>query len=755
MKEDIASSELDSARGDDFFGYRIPVLLRRPFAAALEYRYAVPLPPGSFVRVPLGKNHVIGCVWDMDCDVPSELAPFTSPSWPMKKLRPIDAPLDFPALPLSLRRFVCWAAAYYLMPPGMMLGPVIRMVEFLTRHGKGSETVKIGWQRSSEPVPEHFRLTPQRKAVLKACEGSGKIISTEYFAEKSGAGVSVFKKLEEAGLLEKRPLPDVAEKRLDPFFACPVLSPEQAEIAASLKQYVKESVFRTELLQGVTGSGKTEVYFEAIAQALDAKKQVLVLLPEIALTAQWKRRVEERFGAAPLIWHSELTPRARSKVFEKVLSGAPCLVVGARSALFLPFANLGLIVVDEEHEATFKQEEGVIYHGRDMAILRAKLVNCPVFLASATPSLETLVNAQAGRYGWHQMKKRYGSAAPPVINVIDMKTHPPEKGDFMSPVLVAEVKATLERGEQVLLFLNRRGYAPLTLCRKCGFRFRCDQCSAWLVLHHKRRRMQCHHCDHVLPAPHSCPECGSEEDLAAIGPGVERIAEEAAKYFPEARQLCLTSDLTNSQNLLQEMVAKIESGAINLLIGTQLVAKGWHFPKLTLVGAIDADLGLGGGDLRAGERTMQLLTQVAGRAGREERPGRVFLQSYLPEHPVMQSLAQADFEKFMALEENVRRPGYWPPFGRMAAIIIRSGNVKQAEDWAWKMGGLAPREEGVTILGPAPAPLAFLRGWHRFRLLLRVKRGIALQPLLRKWLDQEKPPTGIDVDIDVDPISFL
>ncbi|QCE33078.1 primosomal protein N' [Acetobacteraceae bacterium] len=749
MKKDIALSLKEK---EDDLGHRIHVLLRRPFETALEYRYVVPLPPGRFVRVPLGRSEVIGCVWDQGSDVPKELAPIAPKSWPMKKLRPISAVLDFPALPLSLRRFVNWASAYYLMPPGMMLGPVIRMVEFLILNGKGAE--KRGWRQTQKIIPQDFKVTKQRQAVLDVVAG-GEIFSTETLLAKSGVGVSVLKKLEDAALLEKVALPSLGEVELDPFFKKPNLSPEQAAAGHFLREMVKKSEFQTDLLQGITGSGKTEIYFEAIAQALEEKKQVLVLLPEIALTAQWKKRFKARFGSAPLVWHSELTPRARSKVFEEALSERPCLIVGARSALFLPFTHLGLIVIDEEHEATFKQEEGVIYHGRDMGILRANLEKCPVILASATPSLETLMNAQAGRYHWQKITERYGAAVPPSIEMIDLKEASPEKGDFLSPKLIEEVKATLGRGEQALLFLNRRGYAPLTLCRKCGFRFRCDCCSAWLVQHQQRRRMQCHHCDHVTAVPVSCPECGSEEDLATIGPGVERIAEEAFRHFPEAHQLCMTSDLTTSQMQMQEMVGKIESGEINLLIGTQLVAKGWHFPKLTLVGAVDADLGLGGGDLRAGERTMQLLSQVAGRAGRAEKPGKVYLQTYLPEHPVMQSLQKGDFESFMQLEEAARRPGFWPPYGRLAAIVIISENLKQAEDYAWKLGACAPQGEGVVVLGPAPAPLSFLRGQHRYRLLLRVKRGIALQPVLREWLSREKMPKHLRVDIDIDPVSFL
>ncbi|HTI02392.1 MAG TPA: primosomal protein N', partial [Acidisoma sp.] len=431
------------------------------------------------------------------------------------------------------------------------------------------------------------------------------------------------------------------------------------------------------------------------------------------------------------------------------------VVVGARSALFLPFSDLGLIIVDEEHESAFKQEEGVIYHARDMAVVRARLEAVPITLVSATPSLETQTNAQSGRYGQLILAARHGGAALPQVAAIDLRLHPPERGKFLAPPMVQAIAETLARGEQAMLFLNRRGYAPLTLCRHCGHRFACPHCTAWLVEHRARRILQCHHCGHVAPVPEACPACEEQDSLTAVGPGVERITEEVTQLFPEARRLVMASDTIGGPEGAALAAQKIMDRVVDIVIGTQIVAKGWHFPHLTLVGVIDADLGLAGGDLRAGERTLQLLHQVAGRAGRAEAPGHVLLQSFSPEHPVIQALVGGDIGAFMAAEAESRRPGHWPPFGRLAALIVFGEDMGETERVAAALGRAAPHGEGIEVLGPAPAPLAMLRGRHRRRLLLRTRRDIAVQPILRRWLAEVVIPRGVRVDIDVDPVSFM
>jgi primosomal protein N' (replication factor Y) len=541
----------------------------------------------------------------------------------------------------------------------------------------------------------------------------------------------------------------------DPAHPGPTLSDAQAQAARALRASVAAKTFAVTLLDGVTGSGKTEVYLEAVAQALRIGKQALILLPEIALSVQFLQRFEARFGAAPAVWHSELTPATRRDNFKAVAEGRCKVVVGARSALFLPFPNLGLIVVDEEHESAFKQEDGVMYHARDMAVVRARLSAAPVVLVSATPSLESVQNAAAGRYARLDLPARHGGATLPKITALDLRAEPPERGKFLSPLLIKAVQDTLGRGEQAMLFLNRRGYAPLTLCRHCGHRMACPNCTAWLVEHKSHKRLICHHCGHGVAMPEVCPACEAAESFAPIGPGVERIEEEVRAAFPDARILVMASDLITGPKQAAEAANLISAQKIDIIIGTQMVAKGWHFPHLTLVGVVDADLGLAGGDLRAGERTVQMLHQVAGRAGRAEAPGAVLLQTYAPEHPVMQALLSGNLAAFMAQEARERRPGHWPPFGRLAALIISAADEKLADQTARAFARTAPHGPGIEVLGPAPAPFALLRGRHRRRLLLKTAKDIAIQPLLRDWLARTDIQKTARVDVDVDPVSFM
>ena len=541
----------------------------------------------------------------------------------------------------------------------------------------------------------------------------------------------------------------------DPALPGPALSPAQAAAAAALCAPVRAGQFAVTLLDGVTGSGKTEVYLEAVAEALRQKRQVLVLLPEIALSIQVLERFTARFGTPPAMWHSELTPAQRRETFRAVAEGRADVVVGARSALFLPFADLGLIVVDEEHESAFKQEDGVMYHARDMAVVRAKLGACPAVLVSATPSLESVENAAQGRYRKVDLPARHGGAALPAIAAIDLRQDPPERGKFISPRLLAAMHETLARGEQAMLFLNRRGYAPLTLCRKCGHRLACPHCAAWLVEHRAHARLICHHCGHTIAKPAQCPSCEAENSFVPIGPGVERIAEEVAEAFPETEALVMASDIIAGPAQAAEAARRINAREVGIIIGTQMVAKGWHFPLLTLVGVVDADLGLGGGDLRAGEHTVQMLHQVAGRAGRAEAPGEVLLQTFSPGHPVMAALVAGDLDGFVAREAEARRPGFWPPYGRLVAVIVSAAEAAAADAVAGALGRAAPSLPGVVVLGPAPAPLSVLRGRHRRRLLLKARREVAVQAVVRDWLAAVAVPGGVRVAVDVDPVSFL
>jgi primosomal protein N' (replication factor Y) (superfamily II helicase) len=736
----LKSPPLFATEGDPNFAprkRRVPVLLPYPFAGPFDY--AVPagsdFGPGDIVLVPLNNRQEVGVVWD---------AP-SGPGVPDKKLKPVSARVDAPPLPAALRKFVDWVAGYTLTPPGGVMAMALR-VNALT-----PPQPTPGWRAA--PPPEGARLTPQRRRVLAAL--GEKTMAGAELARLADVGGSVIRGMADAGLLEAAPVP------MDAPFARPDLShpanlsEPQQEIALELRQAVRDEAFSVTLLDGVTGSGKTETYLEAVAACVALGKQALILLPEIALSAQFLARFERRFGVPPAVWHSDLSSRTRRVTWRAVAEGSASVVVGARSALFLPFPELGLVIVDEEHETAFKQEDGVVYHARDMAVVRARLADAPAILVSATPSLETLANVEAGRYRHLQLKTRHAGAALPTIEAIDLRLHQPPRGKFLSPVLIEAMRDCFARGEQAMLFLNRRGYAPLTLCRACGHRLACPNCTAWLVEHRARRELTCHHCGHTEPTPPACPVCKAENTLAPIGPGVERITEEAAELFPAARRLVMASDTMPGPHAAAEAARAIEAREVDLLIGTQIVAKGWHFPHLTLVGVVDADLGLAGGDLRASERTVQLLHQVAGRAGRAEAPGRVLLQTFAPAHPVMEALISGDLGEFYAREADARRPGHWPPFGRLAALIVSADTADAADRVAQALGREAPGGEGILVLGPTPAPLAILRGRHRRRLLLKTRREIAVQPILHEWLSKVPVPRGTRVDVDVDPVSFL
>ncbi len=715
----------------------VQVLL--PLALDDAYTYLVPegmvLGEGDYVRVPLGPRQVIGVVWAVGGDAPDTA-----------KLRAVTEKFEAPAMPELHRQFIGWVAQYYLEQPGSVLRMALRVPEAL-----GGPRQQIACRATGR---EPGKLTSQRARVLDVA-GDGLARSTAELAREAGVGASVVKGLVKLGALEAVALPAMAA------FAEPELNHNRVELsdgqqlaAGDLRKAVTARRFSVSLLDGVTGSGKTEVYFEAMAAALAQGRQVLLLLPEIALTGSFLRRVEERFGVAPAEWHSAVRPRERERVWRGVASGEARIVVGARSALFLPWLRPGLIVVDEEHEPAFKQAEGVNYHARDMAVLYGSLGGFPVILASATPSLETLWNADMGRYSHVRLAARYGKAELPDVELLDMRAENMPSGEWMAPALTDAVVETLGKGDQALLFLNRRGYAPLTLCRTCGFRVACPQCASWLVEHRFRGRLACHHCGHEEPVPDSCPSCGSENTLVPCGPGVERLAEEAAQRFPDARIAILSSDLSRGA-VLKEILRDIARGDYNLIIGTQLVAKGHHFPQLTLAGVIDADLALETTDPRAGERTWQMLAQVSGRAGRGDKTGRALVQTYMPDHPLMRALADGDRDGFLAHESDIRKRAMLPPFGRMAGIVISGADRDETGRFAQSLLGFVPDARDVQVLGPAPAPLSMVRGRHRFRYLVMCARDVDIQAYLRQWLSGIKPRGSLRLAIDVDPYSFL
>lgn len=719
---------------------RVRILHTNPALGPLDYRvpYGMAVEPGSIVRVPLGPREMVGVVWEEEA-LPTETVGDN-------RLRNVIEAYDLPPIGAPLRRLIEWTADYYLAPPQAVLRMALSSAAALEG---GRTTIEY---RLSGKVPD--KLTPQRaQAIERIGERQGLIRELATIADVSEA---VIRGLVKLGVIEGVEVAlDLPFAMPDPAFAPPALSGAQVDAANDLVAMVKAREFAPVLLDGVTGSGKTEVYFEAIAQALRDGRQTLVLLPEIALTEPFLRRFADRFGHVPVAWHSDLRQSQRRRAYRAIANGEALVTVGARSSLYLPYRNLGLIVVDEAHETSFKQEEGVQYHARDAAVMRGHFEKVPVILATATPAIETRQQVAQGRYRELKLPGRYGAAQMPSVAAINLVQTPPDRGRWLAPPLVEAMAATLGRGEQSLLFLNRRGFAPLTLCRHCGHRFQCPNCTAWMVEHRLTNRLQCHHCGHVEPPPRACPECKEEDALVACGPGVERIADEVGILFPEARRAVVTSDTLWSPAKAAEFVGRMEAGEIDIVIGTQLVTKGYHFPNLTLVGVVDADLGLQGGDLRAAERSFQQIMQVAGRAGRGVKPGHVFLQTHEPDAPVMRALVAGDAESFYAAETEARRMANAPPFGRFAAIIVSSEALREAQDVAEKISKSAPTVEGMEVYGPAPAPLAMLRGRHRQRLLVHARRALDVQDVLRDWLGALDWPRSVRVSVDIDPYSFV
>ena len=721
-------------------GALIGVLTTQPLDRVLDYR----APEGgcfvgAFVEVPLGPRKVLGVVWG-----PGQ------GNWDISKVRSVIRVLDAPPMREELQAFLTKAGDYTLTPMSAMLRLATRAP------GLGDPPSMRKIYRLGDGRPE--RETDARRRVLNALEELGGLsLTLGELAEAAGVTQSVVKGLVKLGCVREEESPrDTAFPYLDPDLPPKDLADDQAQAAAHLRDKVASGNYGTTLLHGVTGSGKTEVYLEAVAECLRQGRQALVLLPEIALTAEFLTRVQERFGAKPAEWHSGVTMTERRRVWKMIGEGSAQMVIGARSALFLPFQQLGLIVVDEEHDTSYKQEEGVLYNARDMAVLRASLNGAQVVLASATPSLETWANAEAGKYEKLTLKSRFGESVMPEMRALDMRGEKLPADRWISEQMRVAVQMRVDAGEQALLFLNRRGYAPITICRACGHQVGCEHCDARMVEHRFLKRLICHQCGESAPIPDKCPSCEAEGRMAPVGPGVERLAEEAEKLFPDARISVLSSDMYGSARALKAEIEGIANGGADIIIGTQLVAKGHNFPLLTLVGVIDADLGLQGSDLRAAERTFQLMRQVAGRAGRAVKPGVALLQSYQPEHPVIRAILNGDEENFWQAEADERRAAGMPPYGRMAGIILSSTDVQEVFDLgnALARNDAALRKIGAQVFGPAPAPIARVRGRHRVRLLVKADKGAPLQAALADWVRPYKLKGDLRLAIDIDPQSF-
>lgn len=721
----------------------VGVLLPLPFDKPFDYQTDFDVCVGKIVEVPFGAGFQIGVVYSMNATTDLTI----------DKIKPIKKVYDFPPLSFNLLRFAEWVAGYNMAPLGMVLKMII--------------SVKAVFEPSPMTVLYALSGKTLAEAKLKNSDARWRVMDllkhAPYTRQEiaSGAGVSqsVIKTLIDAQVLQPIYMENKREF-LEPVgdFMKVDLTKEQQDASEFLCRKIN-SGFSVTLLDGVTGSGKTEVYFEAIARALQEERQVLILVPEISLTAQWLERFKKRFGVRPAVWHSGLGLKERVDTWKAIIEGRVKVIVGARSALFLPYTKLGLIVVDESHDHSFKQEDFVNYQGRDMAIVRAHIEHFPVILSTATPDLETLVNVEEGKYECVRLKNRFAQATLPAIKVIDLKKDKPKSGEWgvswLSPSLVEALENNLKRGEQSVLFLNRRGYAPLLICRDCGHRIECPSCSAWLTEHKNAQKMMCHHCGYVDEIPEICPHCGSKEGLTACGPGVERVAEEVKARFPQAKVEILSSDNAGSFKAVSEIVEKMEKHEIDILVGTQIIAKGHHFPSLTLVGVVDADLGLMSADLRATEQTYQLLAQVAGRAGRGDKKGVVYVQTVYPENNVLKALINHDRDSYVAFEKNARKLLNYPPYGKLASIIISAHNQKIAAKVAEALGKCAPNLNSVTVLGPAPAPLFLLRNQYRFRLLLKADRSVNIQKILQKWVSMIDIPSNVKLEIDINPYSFM
>lgn len=721
------------------------VLLPLPFDDVFDYMSDDDLTIGQIVIVPFGREKLAGIIWKI-----GQTAQIDA-----KKIKPIIEVINLPKISKAMISFIIKTAEYNLAPKGLVLKMVLGQK---TNQLPKQKVTLYGLNIKNENL-QGIRITEARQAVFDFL-ANGYEAEKETIIEATGASDNVISAMIKSGFLYKREMlvnEETQEQKVS--LSKQVNLTDEQQAAADILVRKVDNGFSATLLDGITGSGKTEVYFEAVAEALARGKQVLVLVPEISLTSQWLKRFENRFGVTPFIWHSEVGVKDKAKTWKAVSLNQAKVVVGARSALFLPFADLGIIVVDESHDHSFKQESLVTYQGRDMAVLRAHLEKIPVILSTATPDLETIVNVEEGKYDCVKLTKRFAKAVLPEIKILDLKKDKPQKGEwgvsFLAPTLVDELGHNLERGEQSMLFLNRRGYAPLLICRDCGHRMQCPHCTAWLAEHRITGELICHHCGFKMFTPKRCPECGSEDGLTACGPGVERIAEEVAKRFPKARTAILSSDITTNYKAISEVIHQTANKEVDILIGTQILAKGHNFPDLTLVGVVDADLGLMGTDLRASEQTFQLLAQVSGRAGRGEKKGVVYLQTLYPDNLVLKAVIEHDRQKFIEIEKNSRRILKMPPYGKLAALIISSANQQAAEAAAYYLGKCAPNTELIETLGPAPAPMNLLRGRYRYRLLLKTAKNINIQEVLKKWLAMVKIKSNVRVDVDINPYSFM
>lgn len=723
----------------------VKVLIPNVVNAGYDYRLTGPATLGQFVACRVMNRPYIGVVWG-----------FGDSGLPPEKIKDVSAVYDA-RLAITDLQWIAKMSGWTLMTPGAVLRLIVNVPDAFSPP-KMEQLYGLN-------ITDAVRMTASRQAVADAfASNDNEPMSATDVQNIARVSPSVVRTMISGGILvpkEQRARP--TEYNSPEYHDCGniVLNPEQQSAADVIGAAIDRGGFSVHLLDGITGSGKTQVYFDAAWRAYSRGGSVLLMMPEIALTAQFMHRFAARFGAAPVVWHSNLTAARRREIWRGVLRGEIRMVVGTRSALFLPWQNLGLIVVDEEHDTSYKQEDMGNYHARDMAVLRGKIAGFPVVLASATPSAETLQNVASGKYQVLRLTSRVGGAQLPKIETIDLRENRPEpyqvsdvlNNGFLSVPLCNAISDTIAAHRQVMLFINRRGFAPIVQCKKCGWVAGCPDCSVGMTYHRAVGKLLCHMCGRTAPMPTKCPDCGG--DVSMRGAGLEKIAEEVSVRFPSARVALVSSDTISTRQSLERIVAKMESGEIDIVIGTQILAKGHHFPNLTLVGVVDADMGLFGTDFRAAEHTFQQLFQVAGRAGRGEFPGRVLLQTYQPQHPVLCAICAGDRDAFMAADMASRQSAKMPPFGQLIAVIVECQREDTLKKYCAGLAAAAPCAPGVKIMGPIAAGVYQIRNWYRMRFLVMGGPTTLLQPVVAHWLRAIKQPANMRVKVDVNPQNFM
>lgn len=718
----------------------VKILLPLPFNDGFIYFVKKEDDPkiGNIFSIPFGKKKIFGIIIKILDEIPNNIIE--------SKIKFVEEKFKDFSIDPKLIEFFFWVANYNLTPAGLIAK--LSIATFLNNSHKKSTEIII---KINENYQFPSKVTKKRQKILNFLTNSPQTL--ENIKKNTDLSLSLINKMTKDNLLIKEKHENIRKikeitQNIDPnIFKLRQLSEKQQKIANQLPL----ENFQTSFLDGVTGSGKTEIYFYLISKILEQNSgQILFLLPEIILTTQLIRNFKDRFGFEAEIWHSKITSSKKEKIFHSIISGDIKILIGTRSALFLPFENLKAIIVDEEHDESFKQEDKVSYHGRDMAIVRAKIENIPVLLGSATPSLETYQNAISGKYKHLILTEKFSRNDDVKIEIIDLKKEKLEKNHFLSQKLLDQIALNLLDKKQSLLFLNKRGYASITICKNCGEIADCPNCSINITYHQKINRLICHHCGYNDSLPKKCSKCGAEDSFLLSGVGVEKIQEEINNKFPNARIALMTSDEIKDLDIAKKIIDQIMNDQIDIIIGTQMIAKGYHFPKLSLVGVIDGDASFYNNSLRTSERSYQLLTQIIGRAGREKYSGQVLIQSYNIKNPIFEYIIKQDRDKFLNQEIAQRKILNLPPFGKMAEIIANDFQPKIAIETLRKILKNTDFNKNVQILGPAPMAVTKIKNRYYYRLILNSKKNFNLQNYIQNITKGLKLQNSTRVKIIID-----